>query len=156
MRQTYLTRDGYNKLKKELEYLNGPKRIEISRQIGEARAHGDISENAEYDAAKEAQAHLERRIAELDGKLANVRIIEDENFPDDKVYIGAYVKLADLQTETEVSYLLVSSEEADYKAGKISTSSPVGKALLGCEVGDVVKVKAPGGIKEYEILEISR
>lgn len=153
---TYLTREGYNRLKEELDCLRGPKRREISLQIGEARAHGDITENAEYDAAKEAQAHLERRIAELENKLAHVRIIEDENFPDDKVYIGAKVKLLDIQTDTEVCYLLVSPEEADYKEGKISTIAPVGKALLGHEVGDTVEVRTPGGLKEYEILEISR
>ncbi|MBN2374568.1 transcription elongation factor GreA [bacterium] len=156
MRPTYLTREGYNKLKEELDFLKGPKRREISRQIGEARAHGDISENAEYDAAKEAQAHLERRVAELESKLANIRIIEDENFPDDKVYIGARVKLFDIQSDTEVCYMLVSPEEADYKTGKISTVAPVGKALLGREVGDTVEVRTPNGIRQYEIIEISR
>jgi transcription elongation factor GreA len=156
MRPTYLTREGYQKLKEEFDYLNGPKRREISKQIGEARAHGDISENAEYDAAKEAQAHLERRIAELKTKLAHIRIIEDEHFPDDKVYIGAKVRLLDYQSDSEVCYHLVSSEEADYKEGKISTTAPVGKALLGHEVGDMVEVKTPNGVKEYEILEISR
>ncbi|MGA1795479.1 MAG: transcription elongation factor GreA [bacterium] len=153
---TYLTREGYKKLKDELEYLKGTKRREISAQIGEARAHGDISENAEYDAAKEAQAHVERKIAALEVKLARVKIIEDENLPDDKVYIGARVKLYDCQAESEVCYLLVSPEEADFKEGKISTTAPVGRALLGREVGDSVKVKAPNGIKEYEILEITR
>ncbi|MGA1844344.1 MAG: transcription elongation factor GreA [bacterium] len=153
---TYLTREGYKKLKDELEYLKGTKRREISAQIGEARAHGDISENAEYDAAKEAQGHVERKIAALEVKLARVKIIEDENFPDDKVYIGARVKLYDCQTDSEVCYLLVAPEEADFKEGKISTTAPVGRALLGREVGDSVKVKAPNGIKEYEILEITR
>jgi len=156
MNPTYLTREGYKKLKDELGYLKGTKRREISAQIGEARAHGDISENAEYDAAKEAQAHVERRIAELEAKLARVRILEDEDFPDDKVYIGARVKLYDCQADTEVCYLLVSQEEADFKEGKISTTAPVGRALLGREVGDSVKVKTPNGIKEYEILEITR
>ena len=153
---TYLTREGYKKLKDELQYLKGTKRREISAQIGEARAHGDISENAEYDAAKEAQGHVERRIAALEVKLARVKIIEDENLPDDKVYIGARVKLYDCDADTEVCYLLVSAEEADFKEGKISTTAPVGRALLGREVGDSVKVKTPNGIKEYEILEITR
>ena len=156
LRPTYLTREGYRRLKEELDFLKGPKRREISRQIGEARAHGDISENAEYDAAKEAQAHAERRIAELESKLAHFRIIEDENFPDDKVYIGAKVKLLDCQSDEEVCYHLVSPVEADFKAGKISTTAPVGKALLGHEVGDMVEVKTPNGLKEYEILEIER
>ena len=155
-RPTYFTREGYKKLKEELDYLKGTKRREISQQIGEARAHGDISENAEYDAAKEAQAHCERRIAELETKLSSFRIIEDENFPDVKVYIGTKVRLLDLQSDKEISYQLVSSEEADYKAGKISTTAPVGRALLGHEVGDIVDVKTPGGLKEYEILEITR
>ena len=156
VRPTYLTREGYTKLKAELDELKGPRRREISKQIGEARAHGDISENAEYDAAKEAQAHLERRIAELELKLAHFRIIEDENFPDDKVYIGAKVKLLDCQSDEEVCYHLVGPVEADFKTGKISTTAPVGKALLGHEVGDMVEVKTPGGLKEYEILEITR
>ncbi|MGA1864002.1 MAG: transcription elongation factor GreA [bacterium] len=155
-RPTYFTREGYKKLKEELDFLKGPKRREISKQIGEARAHGDISENAEYDAAKEAQAHVERRIAELEPKLAHFRIIEDENFPDDKVYIGAKVKLLDCEADEEVCYFLVGPDEADYKDGKISTTAPVGKALLGHEVGDLVEVKTPNGVREYEILEISR
>lgn len=156
MGPTYLTREGYNKLKEELDYLKGPKRHEISKQIGEARAHGDISENAEYDAAKEAQAHTERRIVELEGKLANFRIIEDENFPDDRVCIGATVTVIDIQTDEEITYTLVSQVEADYKKGKISTTAPVGKALLGHEVGDAVKIKTPKGLKKYEIVDITR
>ena len=124
---TYLTREGYKKLKDELDYLKGTKRREISAQIGEARAHGDISENAEYDAAKEAQGHVERRIAALEVKLARVKIIEDENLPDDKVYIGARVKLYDCDADTEVCYLLVSAEEA---VGKTAIASGIGRHLL--------------------------
>jgi len=130
MAEIYLTRKGYQKLVEELEHLKKVKRKEFSRAIGEARAHGDISENAEYDAAKEAQAHNENRIAELEAKLAGARIIEDHDIKADEVLIGATVKLKDLDTEEELEYILVSPEEADYNQNKISVSSPVGQGLL--------------------------
>ncbi len=152
----YFTRAGHEKLVKELTYLKTVRRREISKQIGEARAHGDISENAEYDAAKEAQGMLEKRIYEMESRLGRARIIEEENIPDDKVYIGAIVKLKDLNRERTLCYTLVSEEEADYAQGKISTAAPVGRALLGKEEGDVVNIKVPAGTLSYEILEISR
>ncbi len=155
-KETYLTRQGYQKLKQELDYSKGTRRREIAKAIGEARAHGDISENAEYDAAKEAQAHLEKRIHQLEQKLSRVRIIEDENIPDDKVYIGSKVILEDMRSGRQLFYILVSEDEADYGQRKISTTAPVGKALLGCAIGDEVDIKVPSGILKYKVVEISR
>lgn len=156
MAEIYLTRKGYQKLSEELEHLKKVKRKEFSKAIGEARAHGDISENAEYDAAKEAQAHNEKRIAELEAKLAGARIIEDHDIAADEVLIGATVKLKDLDTEEELEYILVSPEEADYNQNKISISSPVGKGLLYHKENDTVEIKIPAGMLKYKILKISR
>jgi transcription elongation factor GreA len=152
----YLTREGYEKLAKELEHLKAVKRRELSKAIGQARAHGDISENAEYDAAKEAQGLNEKRIAELEDKLARGRILDDENIPKDQVLLGATVTLKDLDTDEEIDYMIVSEEEADYTQGKISATSPVGKALMEQEVNSVVEIKVPAGILRYKILKISR
>ncbi len=156
MAEVYLTRGGFEKLRKELEYLKTTKRREISKAIGEARLQGDLSENAEYDAAKEAQGYCEAHIVELEGKLSNVRIIEDLNIPSDKVYIGAYVTLVDLDTSEEVRYMLVSPEEADFEAKKLSMMSPIGKGLMGRAVGEKVKLEVPAGMLSYEILKIER
>ena len=156
IRPNYLTREGYERLKKELDYLRNTKRREIAREIGIARAHGDLSENAEYDAAKEAQALLEKKIHQLESVLSHVRIIEEENIPDDKVYIGATVRLRDLKKDCELTYKLVSEIESDSSRGLISTTAPIGRGLLGKEEGDIVQIKVPAGLLEYEILEISR
>jgi len=153
---TYLTREGYEKLMKELDFLKKVRRRELSKAIGKAREHGDIGENAEYDAAKEAQALNEKKIVELEGKLARARIIEDEDIPVDKAYIGATVFLKDLDTEEELQYTLVSEVEADFSQGKISISSPIGKALLGQKEKKTVEIKIPTGILRYKILKISR
>lgn len=152
----YLTRDGYEKLLKELEYLKNVRRRELSKAVGEARAHGDISENAEYDAAKEAQALNEKRIAELEEKLSRVRIIDEEDIPKDKVRIGVTVRLKDLSTEEELEYTLVSEIEANYSEGKISITSPIGKGLLGHKENEIVEIKVPAGILKYKILKITR
>jgi transcription elongation factor GreA len=152
----YLTRQGHEKLAKDLEYLKTTKRREISKAIGVARAHGDISENAEYDAAREAQGLNEKRIAELEDKLARGRIIDDEDIPKDQVLVGATVRLCDLDTNEEISYTLVSEEEADYTQGKISLTSPVGAALLGHKAGSIVEIKVPAGILKYKVIKISR
>jgi len=152
----YLTREGYEKLTKELEYLKTTKRRELSKAIGAARAHGDISENAEYDAAKEAQGLSEKKIAELEDKLSRGRILDDEDMPKDEVLLGATVTLRDLDTGEEVVYMLVSEEEADYTQGKISASSPVGQALLGHKVGSTLEIKVPAGILKYKVLKIWR
>ncbi|MFA5410353.1 MAG: transcription elongation factor GreA [Candidatus Omnitrophota bacterium] len=156
MHETYLTREGHRKLLDELQYLKTAKRRELSKAVGEARAHGDISENAEYDAAKEAQGLNEKRIAELETKLASCRILDDENIPKDQVLIGATVQIKDLESNEELTYTLVSEIEADYSQNKISVSSPVGSGLLNHKVNEIVEIKIPAGILKYKILRISR
>jgi len=156
MDDIYLTREGYEKLIKELDYLKNEKRKKLSKAIGEARAHGDISENAEYDAAKEAQGLNEKRIAELEQKLSRARIIEYENISNDEVLIGAKVRLKDLDSQELLEYFLVSEAESDYTQGKISITSPVGAALLNHKEKEVVEIRVPAGVLRYEILEISR
>lgn len=154
--EVYLTRAGFEKLRLDLEQLKTTERYRISKAIGEARLMGDISENAEYDAAKDAQAHCEQRIAELEGKLANVRIIEDQNIASDKVLIGALVSLKDVKSGEQMKYLMVSPEEASYDENKVSIFSPIGKGLLGHKVGEAVEIKVPAGILHYKILKIER
>lgn len=155
MDEVYLTKEGHRKLTEELDFLKTVKRRDLSKAIGEARSHGDISENAEYDAAKEAQGLNEKRIAELEEKLSCARIL-DENIPHDEVLIGATVKLKDLDSGEELEYTLVSELEADYSQGKISVSSPVGKGLLNRKEGEIAEIKAPVGALRYKILKISR
>jgi len=156
MQELYLTRNGYEKLVEELNFLKKEKRRQLSKAIGEARAHGDISENAEYDAAKEAQGLNEKRIAELESTLAQVRIIDDEDIPKDEVLIGAKVRLKDLDSQEVLEYILVSEAEADYAQGKISVTSPVGSALLNHKKEEIVEIKVPAGALRYQVLEISR
>ena len=151
----YLTQEGYEKLVSELEHLKTVKRRLLSKAVGEARAHGDISENAEYDAAKDAQGHNEKDIAELEEKLSRARIL-DKDIPGDQVLIGAKVKLIDMDTEEEMEYALVSELEADYNQNKISVTSPVGEALLGHKENEVVEIKVPAGLLKYKIIKISR
>jgi transcription elongation factor GreA len=152
----YLSREGYEKLRAELDQLKTVKRRELSKAIGEARAHGDISENAEYDAAKEAQGHNEKRIVELESKLARARILEDEGIPTDEVLIGATVKLKDMETGETIEYTLVAEEEADFAKNKISVTSPVGSGLLNHKENETVKIVIPAGTLRYKILKISR
>ena len=154
--EVYLTRAGLNKLQAQLEEMKTGERQRIAKAIGEARAQGDISENAEYDAAKDAQAHCEARIAELEAKLARVRLIENENIPADKIFIGAKATLKDLETREEITYTLVSPEEANYDEGKISIQSPIGKALMGHAKGEEVTIAVPAGTLRYKILKIER
>lgn len=156
MDDIYLSQEGHKKLMEQLEHLKTVKRRKISKAIGEARSHGDISENAEYDAAKDAQAENERRIAELEHKLSHARLIDEENIPKDMVLIGATVRLKDLDTDEELEYTLVSEVEANYAEGKISVSSPVGRALLKHKAGTIVEIKVPAGVLKYKILKISR
>jgi transcription elongation factor GreA len=151
----FLTREGFDKLIKELNQLKREKRRQISKDIKEAREKGDLSENAEYDAAKEAQALNEKRISGLENTLANAQIIEDKDIKSDKVVLGVTVKVKDKATGEEFDYMLVSEEESDFDANKISISSPVGKALMGSKMGDVVEIKVPSGTLEYEIVSIS-
>jgi len=152
----YLTRQGYEKMQEELDYLKNVKRREISAAIKKARELGDLSENAEYIAAKEEQALIEKKIAELEDKLSKARIIEDEKINPFEIRIGAKVKLKDLATGEELEYTIVSEEEADYEKGLISLTSPVGRALLGHREGDTVEIKIPAGTLRYNIISISR
>ncbi|MBF0486154.1 MAG: transcription elongation factor GreA [Candidatus Omnitrophica bacterium] len=154
--QVYLSRFGYQKLIEQLEFLKTNERLRIAKAIGEARAQGDISENAEYDAAKDAQAHNEARIAELEGTLSNVSFIEDMNIPQDKVFIGATVELDDLDHKEKITYTLVAPEEAEFRKDSLSVFSPVGKGLLTHKVGDEVSIQVPAGIRRYKVLSIKR
>ncbi len=151
-----LTREGRDKLVKELEFLKGEKRREIAKALSEARAHGDLSENAEYDAAKEAQALNEKRVAELEDVLMRARIMDESAMSSDEALLGARVKVVDKETSEEFEYMLVAEEESDFSENKISVSSPVGKALLGHKKGDIVEIEAPAGFIKYEIVGISR
>jgi transcription elongation factor GreA len=152
----FLTPEGYEKLKKEIDFLKKVRRRELSEEIGRARAQGDISENAEYDAAKEAQALNEKRIAELEDKLARAQLIDDSNIAKEEIRIGATVKLKDLTSEKELQYTLLSELEADVSQGIISVTSPVGKALLGHKENEIVEIKIPAGTLKYRVLKISR
>jgi len=152
----YLTQAGYEKLVHELEYMKNEKRRGFSKAIGEARAHGDLSENAEYDAAKDAQAANEAKIAELEFKLSRARIIENENIPSAEILIGATALLRDTDTDKEYTYTLVSELEADYAQGKISVTSPLGKGLLGHKEGQDIEITVPAGTRHYRVLKISR
>ncbi|MFC1754898.1 transcription elongation factor GreA [Thermoproteota archaeon] len=152
----FLTREGHEKLVYKLDYLKKKRRRELSQAIAKARAFGDISENAEYDAAKDAQGLNEKDIAELEDKLSRARIIEDEDIPKDEVRIGATVTLKDLDSDEELQYTLVSEEEADFSQNKISLVSPVGKALLGHKVNEEVEINVPAGVLKYKICEITR
>ncbi|MBF0388278.1 MAG: transcription elongation factor GreA [Candidatus Omnitrophica bacterium] len=154
--QVYLTRDGYQKLVDQLEFLKTTERQRIAKAIGEARAQGDISENAEYDAAKDAQAHNEARISEMESTLVEVAFIEDMKIPADKVFIGAKVKLTDLDTKQAVSYMLVSPEEAEFGKDRLSVFSPIGQGLLKHKVGDEVTINVPAGVKRFKVLDIKR
>lgn len=155
MQRIPLTPDGYRKLQAELEHLMKVERPQNIQAIAEARAHGDLSENAEYHAAKEQQSFIQGRIHELQAKIARAHVIDPANIKQSKVAFGARVKVLDVEADTEYDFILVGPEEADVKQGKISLSSPVGKALLGREVGDVAIIKAPARTIEYQILEIT-
>lgn len=152
----YLTRERLVEMEKELHDLKLNGRAEMAQKIQEARSHGDLSENAEYDVAKEDQQHLELRISKLEQTLSRARIIDSKELPNDKVYILSVVKLRDLKTEEVVVYTLVSPEEADFEKNKISVTSPIGKGLLGKTQGEAIKIAVPAGSLEYQILEISR
>ncbi len=155
-RDAYITHKGYEELKKKWEYLKTVRRRELSKDIEKARGHGDLSENAEYDAAKEAQGLNEKKIAELEETLSNVQLLDDTNMPKDEALLGATVKLKDLVSGEELQYTLVSEAEADFSQGKISVTSPVGKSLLGHKKNEIVEIKVPAGILKYKILKISR
>ena len=152
---TYMTEDGYNKLKEEIAHLESVERPKISQQIGEARDKGDLSENAEYDAAKEAQGMLEAKISQLKGVLATARLIDEKAIGIETVKIMNRVTMKNLKTEKLMTYTLVSETEADFKQGKIAVNTPIGQGLMGKKVGDVVDIKIPSGVLSVEIIEIA-
>lgn len=152
---TYYTEEGLAKLKEELQYLKSEGRVKIANAIAEARDKGDLSENAEYDAAKEAQGLLELRISKLQDAIGKARIIDPTQLDTSKVSVLSKVKVRNLKMKKEFVYTLVSEKEADLKLSKISVQSPIGKALLGKVVGEKVEVVTPGGIIPLEVLEIS-
>ena len=152
--KTYLTKGGYNRLKDELDDLKTNVRQQVLEKITEAKSHGDLSENAEYEAAKEEQAQVESRINTLERVLSTATILDEKDIKTDRVYILTTVSLKDLDRDKEVEYTLVSSEEADSENGKISVKSPIGKNLLGKSVGDIVEIKVPKGMMRYEVLNI--
>ena len=152
---TPITRKGYEALKAELDRLRKVERPKVIEAIAEARGHGDLSENAEYDAAKERQGFIESRISELESKLADARIIETANRTSETVVFGATVTLLDLSINEKRQYTLVGPDEGDIKNGRISVQSPVGKALIGKRIGDQVEVTTPAKVVEYEVLAIA-
>jgi len=153
--QIPMTRNGVERLKEELQQLKSQDRPNIIQAIAEARAQGDLSENAEYDAAKEKQGFIEGRISEIEAKLSNVQIIDPASLnAEGKCVFGATVDLEDLDDEKKVTYQIVGDDEADIKSNKISISSPIARALIGKELGDIIEVETPGGIKSYEIMDV--
>ncbi|WP_277632795.1 transcription elongation factor GreA [Avrilella dinanensis] len=153
---SYYTEEGFKKLKDELEQLKAVERPKASQAIADARDKGDLSENAEYDAAKEAQSLLEMKIAKMEELLANARIIDESQLDNSKVLVLSKVKIRNLANKMELTYTLVAESEADLKSGKISVTSPIGKGLLGKSVGDTAEITVPNGTITFEILEISR
>jgi transcription elongation factor GreA len=153
---SYYTEEGLNKLKEELHHMKTVQRPAISEQIAEARDKGDLSENAEYDAAKEAQGLLEMKISKLEAIIANARLIDETNIDTSKVLILSKVKIRNVANGMEMEYTLVAENEADLKAKKISIDSPIGKGLLGKKQGDIADVQTPNGIIKFEVVEISR
>lgn len=152
----YYTAEGLKKLKDELHNLKTVERPKISQQIAEARDKGDLSENAEYDAAKEAQGLLEARIAKMEDLVANARLVDETQVDNSKVYILSRVKIKNLKNNAIVEYTLVAENEANLAEKKISVDSPIGKGLLGKKVGDIAKVQIPAGLIDFEVLEINR
>jgi transcription elongation factor GreA len=152
----YLSKEAYDKLLEQVTALKTVRRKEISMQLHETREHGDIGENAEYEAANEMQTFNEMKIRELEDKLARSRIVKEEDLPQGKVVLGTTVRIRDIDTREEIDYILVSEVEADIAQDKISVSSPVGKGLLGHAEGETVEITVPKGLLKYVILKISR
>jgi len=153
---SYYTEEGLKKLKDELEFLERVERTRISNDIAEARDKGDLSENAEYHAAKEEQSMLELKIAKLKEVLSNARIVDESLLDTSKVLIHSTVRLKNTVTKDEFKYILVADSETNLKEGKLSVNSPIGKGLLGKKVGDITEIKVPSGVMEFEILEVTR
>ncbi|MFZ1322880.1 MAG: transcription elongation factor GreA [Ignavibacteria bacterium] len=152
----YLTRNRLVEIENELMALKSSGRKQMAEKIAEARSHGDLSENAEYDAAKEAQSHLELKIGKLETMLSRVKIISPDEMPNDEVYILSVVKVRDIKLKEEYTYTLVSPEEADFELDKISVTSPIGKALLGKKKNETVEITVPAGVIKYKVIEISK
>lgn len=155
MAVSYMSEDGYKKILEEINYLESVERPKVSAQIAEARDKGDLSENAEYDAAKEAQGMLEMKIAKLKDQVANARIIDETKLQSETIQIMSKVLLKNKKTGQEMNYTIVAESEANLRDGKISIKTPIAKALLGKKVGEVVDVKVPAGIMSFEVLNIS-
>lgn len=153
---SYYTAEGLKKLREELEYLKNVERPKASEAIAEARDKGDLSENAEYDAAKEAQGLLEMKISKMEDLVANARLIDESQLDVSKVLVLSTVKIKNQTNGMELKYTLVAESEADLKSGKISVTSPIGKGLLGKSVGEIAEINVPNGVLKFEILEISR
>lgn len=153
---SYFSAEGLKKLQQELHQLKTVERPDISKQIAEARDKGDLSENAEYDAAKNAQGLLELRISKLEEVLSNARLVDESKLDMTKVLVLSIVKIKNTKTGQTMTYTLVAENEADLKSGKISVSSPIGKGLLGKSVGDIADINVPSGVMKFEIIEISR
>lgn len=151
----YLTRDFFHKLHDEFEQLKKDS-LKIAKEIETARLQGDLSENFEYTAAKDAQALNAARRSDLEDKLARVKIIEDQDIPADKIYVGALATLKDLDTDEKMTYMLVSPEESNYEENKVSILSPIGEALMGHAKGEEIEIKIPAGVLKYKILKIKR
>ncbi len=151
---SYYTKEGLEKMKQELNTLKSKGRKDIARQIAEARDKGDLSENAEYDAAKDAQGHLEAKIAQLQGLVGNARVIDESKLDNSVVSILSKVTIKNKKNGASVTYTLVSEEEADLKSGRISTQSPIGSGLLGKKKGDLATIKTPAGTLEFEVVKI--
>lgn len=152
---TYMTKEGYNKKMEEIAYLESVKRPEISAAIAEARDKGDLSENAEYDAAKEAQGMLEMKIAQLKDLVANARILDESKLNKDEVQILNRVKIKNVANGAEMEYTIVADSEANLREKKIASSTPIAQGLLGHKIGDVVEIRVPSGLMKFEIIEIS-
>ncbi len=156
METKYYTKDGLEKLKEELQKLKSIERPAISQQIAEARDKGDLSENAEYDAAKNAQSMLEMKISKIEALISNAKIIDESKLDNSKVFILSKVKIKNLKNNSVITYFIVPESEADLKKGKISVTSPIAKGLLGKKVGDQAEIKVPAGVITFKIIEITR
>lgn len=152
----YLTKNRLVEIENELLQLKTAGRKSIAEKIAEARGHGDLSENAEYDAAKEAQSHLEMKIGKLEQMLSRVKVISPDDMPENEVYILSVVKVLDIASEEEITFTLVSPEEADFELDKISVTSPIGNALLGKRINETIEINVPAGLLKYRIIEISK
>ena len=156
MDRVILTREGYDKLSEELNFLKTKKRREVANQLEFARSLGDLRENAEYETAKEAKHQLEIRIGELEMKLGSAQIVDPRDLPEGKAFLGARLEVKNLTTGKNISYMLVAQDEADFSVGKISVTSPIGKGLLGKEINDTVEIAVPAGKIKLQILKIGR